>query len=287
MSETEQPATTETDDFADDLSDDNWVADTAGPSILTRMLSEVAGTFILVFMGLGALLFTSTGAGYLPVALAFAIGVAIAFVVFSGISGAHINPAVTVGMWIAGRFPGRDVAMYLLGQVVGAIAATATIVSLVSSLPQVTEVTSIMNSAANGYGEHSQFGAGLVGALIVEVLIAAIFVAVFLAVTSLRSKASYGAAPLTIGLAFGFLLLIAVPFTNGSLNPARATGMALFADSWALQQLWVFWFAALVGAAISGLLFRAFGPEEDLIIIERTEEVELVDTIETIEVTEN
>ena len=279
MSESEQPPVTETDDFADDLSDDIWAEDPSGPGILARTLAEAAGTFILVFMGLGTLLFAGT-AGALPTVFAFAVGVVVAFVVFSGISGAHINPAVTIGMWVAGRFPGRDVVLYLLGQVVGGIAASAFIVSLVSSLPQVTEVTSAMNSAANGYGDHSAAGVGLAGALIIEVVIAAIFVAVFLAVTSLRAKTSYTAAPLTIGLAFGFLLLVAVPFTNGSLNPARATGIALFADSWALQQVWVFWVAAIIGAAITGLLFRAFGPEEDLIIIEQVETIETLEIIE-------
>ena len=280
MSESEQTPETDTDVFADDLSDDIWAAETSGPGILARMLSEAAGTFILIFMGLGALLFASSSANTLPAAFAFAVGVMIAFVVFSGISGAHINPAVTIGMWVAGRFPGRDVVLYLLGQIVGGIAATTVIVSLVSSLPQVTEVTTTMTNLANGYGDHSPIGMGLVGALILEVLIVAIFVAVFLAVTSLRAQASYAIAPVAIGLAFGFLLIIAIPFTNGALNPARSTGVALFADSWALQQLWVFWFAAIVGAAITGLLFRAFGPEEDLIIID---EVEVVETLEVIE----
>lgn len=279
MSESEQAPETDTDVFADDLSDDIWADEVSGPGIVARMLAEAAGTFILVFMGLATLLFAS-GSGSLATAFAFAVGVAIAFVVFSGISGAHINPAVTIGMWVAGRFPGRDVVLYLLGQIVGGIAATAVVVSLVWSLPQVTEVTTTMNNLANGYGDHSPIGVGLAGALIIEVLLAAIFVAVFLAVTSLRAKAGYAAAPLTIGLAFGFLLIIAVPFTSGSLNPARATGVALFADTWALQQLWVFWFAAIVGAAVSGLLFRAFGPEEDLVIIEQ---VEVVETIEVIE----
>lgn len=283
MSESEQTPETDTDVFADDLSDDIWAAETSGPGILARMLSEAAGTFILIFMGLGALLFASSSANTLPAAFAFAVGVMIAFVVFSGISGAHINPAVTIGMWVAGRFPGRDVVLYLLGQIVGGIAATTVIVSLVSSLPQVTEVTTTMTNLANGYGDHSPIGMGLVGALILEVLIVAIFVAVFLAVTSLRAQASYAIAPVAIGLAFGFLLIIAIPFTNGALNPAGSTGVALFADSWALQQLWVFWFAAIVGAAITGLLFRAFGPEEDLIIIDEVETIETIETLEVIE----
>src|SRR5690554_141312 len=218
MSEAEQAPVTETDDFADDLGDDIWVEESSGPGIVARMLSEAAGTFILVLMGLGALLFSGGNSGTIGAAFAFAVGMIIAFVVFSGVSGAHVNPAVTIGMWVAGRFPGRDVVLYLLGQIVGGIAAATVIVSLVSSLPQVTEITPAMNGVANGYGENSPLQAGLAGALIVEVLIAAIFVAVFLGVTSLRAQASFAAAPLTIGLAFGFLLLLAIPFTNGSLN---------------------------------------------------------------------
>lgn len=280
MSESDQAPVTETDDFADDLSDDIWTEEPSGPGIVARMLAEVAGTFILVFMGLGALLFAGGNAGTLAAAFTFGVGVIIAFVVFSGISGAHVNPAVTIAMWVAGRFPGRDVVLYLLGQIVGGIAAGALIVSLVASLPQVTQVTPAMNGVANGYGENSVLQAGLASALIIEALFAAIFVAVFLAVTSLRAKTSFATAPVAIGLAFGFLLMLAIPFTNGSINPARATGVALFADSWALQQLWVFWVAALVGAVITGLLFRAFGPEEDLIIIDQ---VEVVETIEVIE----
>lgn len=285
MSESEQTpdadVDTDTDVFAEELDDDIWADEPSGPGILARMFAEVAGTFILVFMGLGALLFAGLGNnGTLTVALTFGVGAIIAFVVFSGISGAHINPAVTIGMWMAGRFPGRDVVLYLLGQIVGGIAAAAVVVSLVSSLPQITQVTPLISGVANGYGENSQLGVGLVGALVIEALFAAIFVAVFLAVTSLRAKSNFATAPVAIGLSFGFLLMLAIPFTNGSLNPARATGVALFADSWALQQLWVFWVAALVGAAVTGLLFRAFGPEEDLIIIEQ---VEVVETIEVVE----
>lgn len=280
MSADEQTPDPETDVFAEDLDDDIWVDDPSGPGVIARLFAEAAGTFILVFMGLGALLFASGGNGTLAVAFAFAVGLAIALVVFGSISGAHVNPAVTVGMWVAGRFPGRDVVPYILGQLFGGIAASAVIVSLLSSLPQIADVSTVLSGVANGYGANSPLQFGLVGVIIVEVLIATIFVAVFLAATSLRAKTTATTAPLVIGLAFGFLLMVAVPFTNGSLNPARATGVALFAETWALQQLWVFWAASIIGAAITGLLFRAFGPEEDLIIIEQVETIETVEVIE-------
>lgn len=278
MSEPEQTPESDTDVFAEELSDDVWTEEVRGPGIVARMLAELAGTFIVVFMGLGALRFAGGNSIVLTAALTFAVGVAIAYVVFSGISGAHVNPAVTIGMWMAGRFPGRDVLLYVLAQVVGGISAAMVMVALVSSLPQETQIPTEMSRLANGYGPHSPIEVGLVGVLIIEVLLVAIFVAVFLTATSLRAKASFAAAPLTIGLSFGFLLILTVPFTMGSLNPARATGVAIFAETTALQQLWVFWFAAVIGGAITGLLFRAFGPEEDLIIIEQVEDGEALDS---------
>ena len=281
MSEAEQTTDADTDVFADDLEDDVWAEEPAGPGILSRMFAEVAGTFILVFMGLAAFTFITSGAnGPLTIAIVFAVGATLAIAIFGGISGAHINPAVTVGLWMAGRFPGRDVVLYIIGQVLGGLAAGAATTALVASLPQVTDASGAMVQAAVGYGERSMMGFGLGAAFIVEVLLAAILVAVVLAVTSHRSLASAATAPLTIGLAFGFLLLVALPITNGSLNPARATGAALFADSLALEQLWVFWGASIIGAAITGLLFRAFGPEEDLIILQQTETVETIEVIE-------
>ncbi|MFW2513053.1 aquaporin [Demequina sp. SO4-13] len=264
--------------FEQELEDDSWLEEPAGAGLVTRMLAEAAGTFILVFLGVGAALFANAlGWGPLGIALGFAVAVVIAMVVFGGVSGAHINPAVTVGMWISGRFPGRDVVSYVIAQIVGGIAAGAVLVALSSSHPEIANGREFMSTAANGYGENSPIGFGLVAGLVVEVIIAALLVAVVLAVTSLRSGASAGAAPFSIGLTFGLLVMLAIPFTNGALNPARATGAALFADAWALQQLWVFWVAPLAGAAIAGLLFRAFGPEEDLIIIERVEEIHVIE----------
>lgn len=250
-----------------------WAEDTSGPSLMARMAAELLGTFILVFMGVGAALFFSTGNnGTLTVAFGFAIGVIIAATIVGRISGAHINPAVTVGAWIAGRFPARDVAPYILAQVVGATAAGALLWGLAQTHEQIPDAQAFLAGAANGFGEHSPTGFPLVAGLIIEVIIAALLVGVVLAATSRRAIAAV--APFAIGLTVGFLVLVAIPFTNGALNPARASGIAFFSDTWALQQLWLFWVAPLLGALIAGLLFRAFGPEEDLETVEVLEEIE-------------
>ncbi|WP_084127807.1 aquaporin [Demequina sp. NBRC 110055] len=259
---------------------DEWVEDTSGPSLIARMFAEAGGTFVLVLMGVGAALFSSVmGWGLLAVAFGFALGVMIAALIFGRISGAHLNPAVTVGVWLGGRFPGRDVAPYIISQVIGAIAATGLFAFLVSTnelYDQLGTTRQFIGTASNGYGEHSPTQFDWLPAGIIEIIIAALLVAVVLSVTSVLNKAGAAAAPFGIGLTVGFLVMIAIPFTNGALNPARATGTAVFSEGWALEQLWLFWVAPLIGAAISGLLFRAFGPEEDLIIVERVEETVVV-----------
>ncbi|WP_203655318.1 aquaporin [Demequina activiva] len=275
--------TDQTDDaaFAEELEDEVWAEDTSGPSLISRMMAELAGTFILVFMGVGGALFFGLGDnGTLAVSFGFALGVMIAAIVFGGISGAHLNPAVTVGAWLGGRFPGRDVAPYIVAQTVGAALAALILLAVTLSHPNIAGYEAAranMSGASNGFADHSPAGFPLVAGLIIEVIIAALLVAVVLSVTSIRQKAGAAAAPFAIGLTVGFLVMIAIPFTNGALNPARATATAIFSDPWALQQLWLFWVAPLLGAAIAGLLFRAFGPEEDLIIIERVEAVAVVE----------
>ncbi|MDN4480936.1 aquaporin [Demequina muriae] len=268
--------------FEQELESDVWGdEELAGPSLVSRMLAEAAGTFILVFMGVGAMLFaTILGWGTLAVPFGFAIGMMIAVLIFGHVSGAHANPAVTVGAWLSGRFPGRDVVPYIIGQLVGGALAGGLFFVLRSGNPVLDQVgtpVEFMAAASNGFGERSPVQFGLLAALIVEVIIAALLVAVVLSVTSLRSRVGAAAAPVTIGLTFGFLVLIAIPFTNGALNPARATSTALYAGIDVIAQLWLFWLAPLVGAAIAGLLFRAFGPEEDLIIVETIEEIEVID----------
>lgn len=269
--------------------DDVWVEETSGPSLVARMLAEAAGTFILVAMGVGTAVtlgFVTSGtlviqgqnAGSVVgsptvvVGLAFGVGVIIAASAFAWVSGAHLNPAITVGAWLAGRMPGRDVAPYILAQLVGGVAAGTTMFLLVQSHPSVTDGQQMMVGAANGWGDYSPSGFGIGAALAVEIIATALLVLTVLGATSRKSTGA--TAPFAIGLALALLLVWAIPFTNGALNPARATAAAVFAGSGPLSQLWLFWVAPLVGAAIVGLAYRAFGPAEDLETVEVIEVVE-------------
>ncbi|WP_062380473.1 aquaporin [Demequina pelophila] len=266
------PPTQEREVTAADFDDDVWVDEPAGPSLITRMIAEAGGSFVFILIALGAAIFAD---GRIVVAFGFALALWGVIVAIGGVSGAHVNPAVTVGAWIAGRFPGRDVAPYVLAQTLGATGAGATLWALIGSNPQVQDAKTIMSAVAIGVGENSPTQFPLAAGAVVEVLATGMFVAVVLAATSIRAIPAL-AAP-TIGLALGVLHLFAIPFTNAALNPARATGAALFAETWALEQLWLFWLAPIIGGAIVGLLFRAFGPEED---IERVEVIEVIDEIE-------
>lgn len=262
----------EPDDFTDDLTAEAWSADRAGPSLGARLAAEVAGTFILVLLGVGAALFSGTGSnGTLTVGLAFGAAVIIAAFAFGGVSGAHLNPAVTVGVWLSGRIPGRDVVPYILAQVIGgALAAFALFLSLTSLAGvDLTQGRTFMSSASIGFGEHAPLAAGqglsfgLGVALFAEIVATGLLVLVVLSSTSVR--APKGVAPFAIGLSLAILVVWTIPITNGALNPARATATALFSDTWALQQLWAWWLAPIVGAAIVGVLYRFFGPAEDLV----------------------
>jgi aquaporin Z len=263
----ETPAADAAEDFTDEIDADIWNDEPAGPSLITKMLAEVVGTFILVLLGVGtALLLTTGNNGTQTVGLAFGIAVIIAATVFGGVSGAHLNPAVTLGVWLAGRFPGRDVVPYILAQVIGGLVAGFTLYLFVASHPGVDNARELYSGAAIGYGEHSpaQFGVG--AGLAVEAVATALLVLVVLAATARTAVAAV--APFAIGLTLAALVVFAIPFTNAGLNPARATATALFADSWAIGQLWAFWLAPLVGAAVVGLLYRAFAPVEEIEIIE-------------------
>ena len=223
-------------------------------------------------------LFSGTGNnGTLTVGLSFGVAVIIAAFAFGNVSGAHLNPAVTVGVWLAGRLPGRDVVPYILAQVVGgALAGGALFVSALSLKGvNLAQGRTIMSSAANGYGAHApqlnsqgvSFGLGV--GIFAELVATGLLVLVVLSTTSVR--APKGVAPFAIGLGLALLVVWTIPFTNAALNPARATATALFADNWALSQLWVWWLAPIVGAAIVGLAFRIFGPAEDLVAVPSAE----------------
>jgi len=266
-------------EFTEELDSDIWADEPAGSSLIGRMAAEAIGTFILVLLGVGAALLSGLGNnGSLTVGLAFGVAVIIGATVFAVVSGAHFNPAVSVGLWIGGRFPGRDVVPYILAQVVGALFAGATLYFALLSGKSTEGVSlggdsvqGLLQGASNGWGEHGPIAAqGVIFplgiALLVELLATGLLVLTILAAT--HPRAPRGVGPFAIGLALAILVVFAVPFTNGALNPARATATALFAGDWALGQLWLFWVAPILGAAIVGLLYRAFAPDEEIEVVE-------------------
>ena len=202
------------------------------------------------------------GIGFAGVALAFGLTVLTGAYALGPISGGHFNPAVTVGLWAGGRFPARDIAPYIVAQLVGAIAAAA-LLYLIASGRSGFEVSA--GFASNGYGEHSPGGYSLGAALVTEIVITFMFLIVILGAT--HQRAPVGFAGIAIGLALTLIHLISIPVTNTSVNPARSTGPALFVGDWALAQLWLFWLVPLVGAALAGFLYKALleGPREPAI----------------------
>jgi aquaporin Z len=220
-----------------------------------KCLAEFIGTFWLVLGGCGsavlAATFPQTGIGFAGVALAFGLTVLTAAYSLGPISGGHFNPAVTVGLWAGGRFPARQIAPYIVVQVAGAIVAAAVLYAIASGKPGFDAGAGF---AANGYGEHSPGGYSLASSLICELVMTFMFVLVILGAT--HTRAPVGFAGLAIGLALTLIHLISIPVTNTSVNPARSTGPALFAGTWALAQLWLFWLAPLVGGALAGVLYR-------------------------------
>jgi aquaporin Z len=225
-----------------------------------KLAAEFIGTFWLVLGGCGSAVLAAAipdvGIGYAGVALAFGLTVVTGAYAFGHISGAHFNPAITVGVWAAGRFPSKNVLPYVVTQVLGAIAAAAVLYAIASGN---ANFDASAGFASNGYGEHSPHGYSLQAALVCEVVLTFMFLIVILGATS--EKAPPGFAPLAIGLTLTVIHLISIPVTNTSVNPARSTGVALFQGSWALEQLWAFWLAPLVGGALAGLAQRWLGPK--------------------------
>jgi len=247
-----------------------------GPSLVARLGAEAFGTFALVLVGLGIALYSTVSGlgGTLGVALGFGIAVLAGIIAVGHVSGGHFNPAVTLGAAIGGRTAWKDVLPYWLAQLVGGILAAAILfITIPSTLPGLlaqggdASSKSFFSSVSNGYAEHSplavasqgQVEFSLVIALLVEIVVTAVFVGIILGATDRRSANVQ--APFAIGLALSVLILVAIPVTNASLNPARSTASAIFSDSWALSQLWLFWVAPLVGAALAGLIYRAFAAE--------------------------
>lgn len=225
------------------------------PSLAQRFSCEALGTFILVLGGTGAAVFAATfpatGIGFLGVSLAFGFSVLVAIYAFGPISGAHLNPAVTIGLCVGGRFPWKMMPPYVGAQLVGGIVASAVVLSIALQAPGGYDLTA-GGLAANGYGEHSPGGYGLGAGLIAEIVLTFLFVSVIFGATSGRSIPGFAGIP--IGFALALVHLVGIPITNVSVNPARSTAPALFVGDWALQQLWLFWVAPLVGGALAGLV---------------------------------
>jgi aquaporin Z len=227
-----------------------------------KLLAEFFGTFWLVLGGCGAAVlaakFPGVGIGLLGVALAFGLTVVTMAYAVGHISGAHFNPAITIGVWFAGRIGGRDVLPYVIVQVLGGIAAASVLALIASGAPGFNVAASGL--AANGYAEHSPGSYSLVACFLTEVVMSCFFLLVILGATSKR--APVGFAPLAIGLTLTLIHLVSIPVTNTSVNPARSTGPALVVGGWALHQLWLFWVAPILGAAIGGSLHQVLEPRD-------------------------
>ncbi|MCZ7446276.1 aquaporin Z [Agrobacterium rhizogenes] len=225
-----------------------------------KFLSEFFGTFWLVFGGCGSAVFAAAfpelGIGFLGVAFAFGLTVLTMAYAVGGISGGHFNPAVSVGLTVAGKFPAANLVPYIVAQVLGAVVAAAALYVILTGKAG----AEIGGFAANGYGEHSPGGYSLLSALLIEIILTAFFLIVILGST--HGRVPVGFAPVAIGLALTLIHLISIPVTNTSVNPARSTGQALFVGGWALQQLWLFWLAPIVGGAIGAVVWKIFGEEE-------------------------
>lgn len=222
---------------------------------MKKYLAECFGTFWLVFGGCGsavlAAAYPELGIGFVGVSLAFGLTVLTMAYAVGHISGGHFNPAVSIGLLVGGRFSGKDLVPYIIAQVIGAILAAA-VLYVIASGNGSFDVTA--GFASNGYAQHSPGGYSMLSALVIEIVLTAFFLIVILGSTDQRAPAGF--APIAIGLALTLIHLISIPVTNTSVNPARSTGVALFQGSWAIEQLWLFWVAPIIGAIIGALIYK-------------------------------
>src|ERR1700691_2522150 len=231
-----------------------------------RLAAELFGTFWLVLGGCGSAVLAANfagpvhglGIGFVGVSFAFGLTVLTMAYAIGHISGCHLNPAVSVGLTVAGRLPARDLVPYIVAQVIGAVLGAFVLSLIASGKPGFDLVAS--GFASNGYGERSPGHYSLMAAVICEDVMTAFFLFVILGSTDKRTPAGF--APIAIGLCLTLIHLISIPVTNTSVNPARSTGPALFAGGWALQQLWLFWVAPIIGACIAGALYPRLFPEK-------------------------
>ncbi len=225
--------------------------------MFAKVMAEFLGTFWLVLGGCGSAVLAAAhpevGIGWLGVSLAFGLTVVTGAYAFGPISGGHFNPAVSVGLWAGGRFPASQLFPYIVSQVLGGIVGAGVLYLIASGK---ADFSLAGGMASNGYGEHSPAQYTMVAGLITEVVMTFMFLMVILGTT--HKRAPVGFAGLAIGLALVLIHLISIPVTNTSVNPARSTGPAIFVGGWALQQLWLFWIAPIIGAAIAGFTYKAF-----------------------------
>lgn len=228
---------------------------------MKKLIAEFIGTMWLVLGGCGsavlAAAFPGLGIGFVGVSIAFGLTVVTMAYAIGHISGCHLNPAVSVGLWLGGRFDKKDLLPYIAAQVLGAIAGAGILYLIASGKPGFE----LGGFAANGYGAHSPGGYSMLSALVTEIVMTFMFLIIILGAT--HTKAPKGFAGLTIGLGLTLIHLISIPVTNTSVNPARSTSQALFAGDWAMGQLWLFWVAPIVGAALAGLVYKALSPEQE------------------------
>ena len=227
-----------------------------------RGLAEFLGTFWLVFGGCGSAVLAAgvpgVGIGYAGVALAFGLTVLTMAYTIGHISGCHLNPAVTVGLWAGGRFPAKDIPLYVVAQVLGGIVAAGLLYYIANGVQGGYPLTPTA-LAVNGFGDNSPQHFSMAAGLTIEILLTGFFVLVIMGATDSRAPAGF--APIAIGLALTLIHLISIPVTNTSVNPARSTGPALIVGGLALQQLWLFWLAPLVGGALGGFVYKTLGAD--------------------------
>lgn len=225
-----------------------------------KLGAEFIGTFWLVLGGCGSAVLAAgipeLGIGYAGVSLAFGLTVLTMAFAIGHISGCHLNPAVSVGLMVGGRFSSSELLPYVSAQVLGGIAGAAVLYVIASGAPGFETG----GFASNGYAEHSPHGYSLTAALVTEIVMTFMFLIIILGATDERAPA--GLAPIAIGLGLTLIHLISIPVTNTSVNPARSTGVALFEGGWAIDQLWLFWLAPIVGAALAGVVYRWLGSED-------------------------
>ncbi len=226
---------------------------------MKKLVAEFIGTMWLVVGGCGSAVFAAAypdlGIGFAGVALAFGLTVLTMVYAIGHISGCHLNPAVSIGLWAGGRFDGKDLVPYIISQVLGGIVGAAILYIIITGSGK-----EIGSFAANGFGEHSPDGYSMVSGLVSEIVMTFMFLIVILGAT--HSKAPKGFAGIAIGLSLTLIHLISIPITNTSVNPARSTSQALFVGDWALGQLWLFWVAPIIGALIAGFVYKLVSPEE-------------------------